>query len=168
MSREEVVNIFKKNLDFPEKIIKNLEIGIYNVTLEYCKKQEIPLNWESELFKNIYMNKCISLYSQLKKDSYIENKYLIHKIKNNELEAHKIAFLSNEEINPEKWSNLVTKHWDIVKNAYEQKLTSMSDSIVCKKCKGRNVTYVEVQTRSADENSTTMATCLDCGCKWKF
>ena len=53
--RDKVLEIFKKDLKFPEKTIKNLEIGIYNQTLDYCKIQEIPLNWDSELFTSIYM-----------------------------------------------------------------------------------------------------------------
>tara|TARA_Y100000389_G_scaffold205110_1_gene263331 strand:+ start:12833 stop:13348 length:516 start_codon:yes stop_codon:yes gene_type:complete len=166
--RDKVLEIFKKDLKFPEKTIKNLEIGIYNQTLDYCKIQEIPLNWDSELFTSIYMNKCISIFSQLKEGAYIENTGLIEKLKKNEVKAEEIAYLKNEDMFPEKWSELLDKHRDTVKNAYEMTMESMSDSIVCKRCKSRKVTYVEVQLRSADENSTTVATCLDCSYKWKF
>jgi transcription elongation factor S-II len=38
----------------------------------------------------------------------------------------------------------------------------------CKKCKGHNCTYSEMQTRSADEPMTIFAYCLDCGNRWKM
>ena len=167
-NRTKILEIFKKNITLSEKIIKNLEIGIYNYTLDYCKDQEIPLNWESDLFQSIYMNKCIAIYSQLHKGSYIENKGLIDKLKKNNLEAGKVAYMTNDEMFPEKWSDILGKHLNKVKNAYEINTTSMSDTIVCKKCKSRKVTYVEVQMRSADENSTTIVTCIDCNFKFKF
>jgi len=38
----------------------------------------------------------------------------------------------------------------------------------CRKCKGKNCSYSEMQTRSADEPMTTFAYCLDCGNRWRF
>jgi transcription elongation factor S-II len=37
----------------------------------------------------------------------------------------------------------------------------------CGKCKERNASYYQMQTRSADEPMTTFVTCLKCGNKWK-
>lgn len=166
--RKKVIDKYICELDFSENIVVNIEIGIFNYTIDYCKNLNIPLNWESDIFQSIYINKSISIYSLLKQDSYIENKSLIERINNNLIQPHLIASLSNEELFPEKWYDLLTKHQDKVKNAYEMNMVPMSDTIVCKKCKSRKITYVEVQTRASDEASTTMCTCLDCGCKWKF
>ncbi|XP_028850303.1 transcription elongation factor A protein 2-like [Denticeps clupeoides] len=43
-----------------------------------------------------------------------------------------------------------------------------TDMFVCGKCKGKNCTYNQVQTRSADEPMTTFVVCNGCGNRWKF
>ncbi|XP_041098278.1 transcription elongation factor A protein 1-like [Polyodon spathula] len=43
-----------------------------------------------------------------------------------------------------------------------------SDMFCCGKCKKRNCTYTQVQTRSADEPMTTFVFCIECGNRWKF
>lgn len=37
----------------------------------------------------------------------------------------------------------------------------------CGKCKSRNCTYTQLQTRSADEPMTTFVNCVDCGNRWR-
>ncbi|XP_058502668.1 transcription elongation factor A protein 3 isoform X7 [Solea solea] len=43
-----------------------------------------------------------------------------------------------------------------------------TDLLQCGKCKKRNCTYNQVQTRSADEPMTTFVLCNECGNRWKF
>lgn len=43
-----------------------------------------------------------------------------------------------------------------------------TDLLKCGKCKGRNCTYNQMQTRSADEPMTTFVLCNMCGNRWKF
>lgn len=43
-----------------------------------------------------------------------------------------------------------------------------TDLLKCGKCKGRNCTYNQMQTRSADEPMTTFVLCNVCGNRWKF
>jgi len=38
----------------------------------------------------------------------------------------------------------------------------------CPKCKSMKTSYVEVQTRSADEPTTKKCLCTDCTYRWKF
>ncbi|KAM9829501.1 transcription elongation factor A protein 2 [Syngnathus typhle] len=45
---------------------------------------------------------------------------------------------------------------------------SETDMFVCKKCQGKDCTYTQVQTRSADEPMTTFVVCNNCGNRWKF
>ncbi|KAI0396497.1 transcription elongation factor [Xylariaceae sp. FL0594] len=45
---------------------------------------------------------------------------------------------------------------------------SISDSLECSGCKKKMVSYVQAQTRSADEPMTTFCHCLNCGKRWKF
>ncbi|XP_059837023.1 transcription elongation factor A protein 1 [Hypanus sabinus] len=43
-----------------------------------------------------------------------------------------------------------------------------TDLFKCGKCKMKNCTYTQVQTRSADEPMTTFVVCNNCGNRWKF
>ncbi|XP_052337225.1 transcription elongation factor A protein 2-like isoform X1 [Oncorhynchus keta] len=43
-----------------------------------------------------------------------------------------------------------------------------TDMFQCGKCRGKNCTYTQVQTRSADEPMTTFVLCNGCGNRWKF
>ncbi|KAH0631243.1 hypothetical protein JD844_005494 [Phrynosoma platyrhinos] len=43
-----------------------------------------------------------------------------------------------------------------------------TDLFQCGKCKKKNCTYNQVQTRSADEPMTTFVLCNECGNRWKW
>uniref|UniRef100_A0A8C1S4T0 Transcription elongation factor n=1 Tax=Cyprinus carpio TaxID=7962 RepID=A0A8C1S4T0_CYPCA len=43
-----------------------------------------------------------------------------------------------------------------------------TDMFICGKCKGKNCTYTQVQTRSADEPMTTFVLCNECGNRFIF
>jgi len=43
-----------------------------------------------------------------------------------------------------------------------------TDMLKCMKCKKKNCTYNQIQTRSADEPMTTFVLCIECGNRWKF
>jgi len=45
---------------------------------------------------------------------------------------------------------------------------SKTNLLTCGKCKKRDVTYNQMQTRSADEPMTTFCFCNICGHRWKF
>ncbi|CAL8324656.1 unnamed protein product [Merluccius merluccius] len=42
-----------------------------------------------------------------------------------------------------------------------------TDMFICGKCRGKNCSYTQVQTRSADEPMTTFVLCNGCGNRWK-
>ncbi|XP_072489326.1 transcription elongation factor A protein 2 isoform X6 [Notamacropus eugenii] len=45
---------------------------------------------------------------------------------------------------------------------------TQTDLFTCGKCKKKNCTYTQVQTRSSDEPMTTFVVCNECGNRWKF
>ncbi|KAL8179686.1 UNVERIFIED_CONTAM: Transcription elongation factor A protein 2 [Gekko kuhli] len=45
---------------------------------------------------------------------------------------------------------------------------TQTDLFTCGKCKQKNCTYTQVQTRSSDEPMTTFVVCNECGNRWKF
>ncbi|XP_007651045.1 transcription elongation factor A protein 2 isoform X4 [Cricetulus griseus] len=44
---------------------------------------------------------------------------------------------------------------------------TQTDLFTCSKCKKKNCTYTQVQTRSSDEPMTTYVVCNECGNRWK-
>lgn len=165
--RNKIKDLFVNNIGLTDIEAKDLEIGIFNSSIDYANSLKIPLTWSSHLFMNTYINIARSIYTNLNKDSYVNNINLIEKIKNKEIIPHKLAYMSCEEIFPEKWSHIIEKQKLKFKAAYEIKQISMTDSVKCGKCKNNKISYYEFQTRSADEPMTCYMSCLVCGNKWK-
>ena len=150
-----------------EKMSRNIEKGIYNYTIELAKQKNIVRFWGNPVFKNLYLNKLISVYSNLKKNSYIGNKDLLKKVKKKEIKGEELAIMSVYDIYPENWSFLLDQKAKRDKLKYEMKQEAMTDAFKCRKCGSRDCSYYEVQTRSADEPMTQFINCLNCGCRWK-
>lgn len=162
-----------------EKYGDNLEKGIYNYTLETCTKMNIIKKWSNKYFVEIYKTKLRTIYNNLKTDSIKD--LIIKKI----IKPHKLAFMSHQEMLPEKWKELEEDIKIKRQNKYVPVVEASTDSYECRKCRDienkqakiekRNVnrdqftkcTHFQLQTRSADEPMTTFITCLNCGSKWK-
>jgi len=165
--RNKLVDLFINDLSLSSVESQDLEIGIFNASIDYAHSLKIPLSWNCELFSDTYINIAISIYSNLHKNSYIKNKLLIDRLKNRDFIPHKLPYMSSQEIYPEIWKDIIEKHEKQVKGAYEVKPVAMTDAIKCGKCKNNKVTYYELQTRSGDEAMTQYFTCICCGHKWK-
>ena len=139
----------------------NLEIGIYNWTLKECTNKKVIKKWDNPVFVQIYLDHLRSVYFNLK------NPKLIEAINNGDLKAKDIAFMTHQELCPEKWDTLIKAKSIRDKNKFEQNLTATTDTFTCRKCKSNKCTYYQMQTRSADEPMTTFVTCIDCGNRWK-
>lgn len=84
--------------------------------------------------------------------------------------AQKLAKMAPEEMASDEMKNLRER---FVKEAInDAQLATIqgtkTDLLKCGKCKRRNCTYNQLQTRSADEPMTTFVLCNDCGHRWKF
>lgn len=145
----------------------DMEIGIYNSTIEYCSSRSIVLSWTNDLFREAYLAKARSIYANLNTDTYINNTRLLDRFKDKEFKPHEIATMSHEQLFPEHWKSIVDKEMMRFKAAYEITQVAMTDQITCGKCKKNKITYIELQTRSADEPMTHFYTCLVCGNRWK-
>ena len=165
--RNDLIILLQKDLNLSEVEAKDLEIGIFNSSIDYANSLKIPLSWTCDLFSDTYMNIAISIYSNLNKDSYIKNDKLLQRLKNKEFPPHKLPYMSCEEMFPDIWKDILEKLERKIKGAYEIKQVSMTDAIKCGKCKNNKVTYYELQTRSGDEAITQYFNCICCGHKWK-
>jgi len=141
---------------------ENLEKGIYNNSLDQANKLNVVKKWDNPYFVQLYLNKLRSIYLNLK-----DNTELVEKINAKQMKAHEIAFMSHQQIRPDKWEDLIQMKKIRDKNKYEPVLEASTDDFKCWKCKSKKCTYYQLQTRSADEPMTTFVTCLDCGNRWK-
>lgn len=140
----------------------NLEKGIFNYALKEGTSQKIIKKWDNPYFVQLYLDRLRSIYINLK------NENLLLQLKNGEITPQTLAFMTHQEMNPERWKELIEQKIKRDANKYNTNtLQASTDMFTCKKCKSKRCTYYELQTRSADEPATIFVTCLDCGKNWK-
>lgn len=147
--------------DLDNKTAGNLEIGIFNFAIKESTKNKIIKKWENPLFVQIYRDRLYSIYTN------INDSNLVQKIKSNELTPQNIAFMTHQEMNPSHWKTLIDKKMKRDSHRFDKKVQASTDMFKCRKCKSKNCTFYELQTRSADEPATIFVTCLDCGKNWR-
>ena len=150
-----------------EKISRQMEQSIYNSSIQFSSENNIKRNWENCIFKSLYLSRIRSIYTNLREDSYLQNKNFKKKLLENEIDPKNISSLSRYDIFPEVWAELLLKLSQKDKLKYELKPEAMTDMFKCRKCSSRSCSYYEFQTRSADEPMTQFITCLDCNNNWK-
>jgi DNA-directed RNA polymerase subunit M/transcription elongation factor TFIIS len=141
-----------------ESSSKSIEIGIYNFTIDESTTRKIIKKWSNPFFVEIYISKFKTLLANL------TSEYVQTLVAEN---PYKIAFMTHQEFNPEKWKPLLEKKQKIEEFMLTNKLTANTDMFTCFKCKSKNCSYHQLQTRSADEPMTTFVTCIDCENHWK-
>ena len=150
-----------------EDISNDIEEGIYNYSYKRSKvTAENP--FDDKYFKRIYLNKSISIYTNLDKDSYVKNLNFLTRVKNKELDAKNIAFLSPQEVFPEHWKKYLDRKEATDEFLYSKKTEVITDEYKCGRCKQRQCTFYQLQIRSSDEPMTTFVRCLNCGNRWNF
>ena len=75
--------------------------------------------------------------------------------------------MTHQEMNNDKWKEIIDKKMKIDKNKYETRMEASTDTFTCRKCKSKECTYYQMQTRAADEPMTTFVTCINCNNRWK-
>ena len=107
--RDKTVDIISniKNIKLSEEEVKDLEIGIFNWSLDFCDKNQIIKNWENSKFKTVYINKCVSIISNLDNKTYIKNNSICKKINSKKIIPHDVPFLRPEELMPNKWNDII-------------------------------------------------------------
>lgn len=121
-------------------------------------------------FKNTdmkYKNRIRSRVANLKdpKNPTLRGNYMCGAIT-----AQRLAKMTPEEMASDEMKKIREK---FVKEAInDAQLATVqgtkTDLLKCGKCKKRNCTYNQLQTRSSDEPMTTFVMCNECGNRWKF
>ena len=168
---DNIRNLMKQKINLlinNDNLTKRIERGIYNYTIEKAENNQITKKWINRIFKQIYIDKCRSVYTNLDKDSYVKNSRLLDRLEDKEFRARDIAFMKPQHICPESWKKLIDDKYKRDKILYEAKPEAMTDQFKCGRCKKRECSYFEMQTRSADEPMTIFVTCINCGKRWKM
>lgn len=114
-----------------------------------------------------YKNRLRSRVSNL---GDVKNPYLRLNVLLGVILPDKIAKMSAEEMASDELKRQREKYTKEAINDHQMSLTTgtKTSEIKCPACKKFNVTYNQVQTRSADEPMTTFCFCNECGRRWKF
>ena len=142
-----------------KKYCINLEIGIYNYSLKESVLRKVVKKWDNPYFVQIYCDRLKSIYINLP--------HLIDQIKEDTISAKVLAFMTHQEMRPDKWQAMIALKILRDKNKYETNMAAATDTFTCRKCHSNKCTYYQQQVRSADEPMTTFVSCIDCGCRWK-
>lgn len=127
------------------------EKGILDFSKEYSEENETPY-----LFECIYDTKLDEILESLCNN--------IDLVKTKE-EAYNLAFLTPEELNPDKYDTLLKKK-EI--NEYKKNDIKSSSAFKCSKCKKNKSAVSQKQILAGDEPLTTFVTCLECGFSFSF
>jgi DNA-directed RNA polymerase subunit M/transcription elongation factor TFIIS len=167
--RDKVIKNFTELFE-DEALAIEFETALLRSVSEVSNRDLIDKDWSNKIFWNLYRNKAVSLYENLRgTSSYVKNKEnWLERLKNKELECQTFTDMMAIDMCPTQWKSMIEK---IIET--EKKLYSKNDiaSIVmwCSSCKKKSkCSYYQMQTRSADEPMTTFVNCLECDKKWKF
>ena len=167
--RDKVIQNFTELFE-DESLSKEFETEMLQSIQKVAIKEGIEVDWGNKVFWNMYRNKAISLYENLKGlDSYVGNKEnWLNKLKSKELTITQFVEMNAFDMCPSRWKATIEK---IIET--EKKLYSKSDAasifMWCSSCKKKSkCDYYQMQTRSADEPMTTFVTCLECDKQWKI
>jgi DNA-directed RNA polymerase subunit M/transcription elongation factor TFIIS len=156
-------NIRKDNVKELEKILKNkklsneVEDSIYNFSMNYAENNNTMF-----LLKSIYNDKFEKIKCLLRTSEYI-----LKSLKSKKIKGKDLAFLKPEELNPDKYIDILTKK-EI--EEFKKNNQATTDAYKCPKCKKRKCSVTEKQTRSSDEPATVYVKCKnpDCGYEFRF
>jgi len=139
----------------------NLEKGIFNFALNEAKNRKIVKKWDNPYFVQIYIDRLRTIFINIK------NPKLLEQLQSGSIKAHSIAFMTHQEMYPDKWQQLIEAKSKRDMNKFESNLEAATDTFTCRKCKSNKCTYYQQQVRSADEPMTTFVQCISCGNRWK-
>lgn len=138
-----------------------LEEEILAGRIEECIYQEFKCT--DMKYKNRFRSRVANLGDT-------KNPYLRLSVLRGDLAPEKIAKMTADEMASDELKKEREKFTREAINDHQMTLTTgtKTSEIKCPACKKYNVTYNQVQTRSADEPMTTFCFCNECGKRWKF
>ena len=158
--RNVVTNILNSFFD-KKSHAKNLELGIFNATLQEADRNKTIKKWDNPYFVLIYLNRLKTIKYNLDTFPHIKKQ-----VNEKQIKPHEIAFMIHQELAPEKWNTLIEAKRKRDQNNYNEEEVEDGE-FKCGKCGSRKCKWYQMQTRAADEPMTTFVTCTKCQRKWK-
>jgi hypothetical protein len=169
--QRELVRTRFSEIGLTGSLSRELELGLLARSIRECAELGVEVGWTNPIFCNHYKGRCIQVYENLKKDSYVNNPTpWLNKLLSGEISAIQFAEMSTLEIAIERWKPQIDKQIEKDKHMYSNKGCA-SIYLYCSGpgCRKKSrCDYYQMQTRSADEPMTTFVTCLECDRRWKF
>jgi len=167
--RDKTIENFQELFENIE-LTKEFELAMLHFINDQAIKEGIEVDWSNRVFWNMYRNKAIYFYENLRgMNSYVQNNETwLDKLKSKELSVQSFVEMNAMDICPKRWKETIEKMIETEKKLYSKNDTA-SIFMYCSSCKKKSkCDYYQLQTRSADEPMTTFVTCLECDKKWKF
>lgn len=116
-----------------------------------------PRTWSPYLYK--IRSLCFNL-------SHQDNTELRDRVRNHEINYYELVRLSPRELFPEHWKQFPLPSPESELGHHTEQHNAM---FPCPRshCRSHNTSYVQLQTRSADEPMSTFHTCHACGHHWR-
>lgn len=150
-------DIFKKNKISKklDNLADEIEEGIHNFSYDYAENNNTLF-----LFESIYSDKFEKIKCLLN-----TSKFIIDSLNEKKINPRELAFLKPEELNPDKYADIITKK-EI--EEFKKSNQATTDAYKCPKCKQRKCSVEEKQTRSGDEPATVYVECKNPDCGYTF
>ena len=98
--RENVRNHLQKILK-SNKITINLEKGIFNYAIKKAEERNIVKKWYNPYFVQLYTDKLHMIFQNL------HHEPILKKLKYRNIKAHEFAFMTHQDMRPDKWKELI-------------------------------------------------------------
>ena len=150
------------------KLLSDIDtaIKIESSIFEYALIYSLNNKYDKNYVRATYDDKFHFILTNLdENNTKINNKNFKSNITSGKINPSYVAFLSPQQVHPEKWAYLIKKREYI-----EQRENNIaySDAYKCYKCGESKCKITQAQTRSADEPMTTFVVCLVCHNTFKF
>ena len=158
--REETVSLLQPKIN-GQALAKEMEVAIFNATIDLAVEKNVPRAWSSRAFMNLYFAKARQILNALERSG------AIREMLDRGVKPVEIAALPAHTLSPERWRT-IEEVLEKKKASIADQPVCMSDQYFCHRCKQKNTSYYQLQTRSADEPMTVFLSCLTPGCGYRW
>lgn len=147
---------YNQSMDDLLKYSELCEKSIYEKCMNHV--DEIDKTWESNTFIDTYTDEIRHILTNFDKNSHVINKDIPDLL--TKMNISDLCKLSNTELYPTIWEPIFK---DMREQEKAKERSAVNSGIKCKRCGSTDIFVSQSQTRSADEGSTIMTTCNNCG-----
>ena len=152
---------------FKKDDYSRLEKTILLAAITDAASKNVIKHFENKLFQICYMSAARKIISNLDSKSYVNNDYLVKKVKKGDLQIEHLATMTHIDYAPNAFVEFRERQQLREQAQLEGNKAMATDMFKCGRCHKRETTFYELQTRSADEPMTKFISCVNCGNRWR-